>query len=164
MRVWAGALTEAACSVETYLPLHRPLDDDDDDVLHDRCDVWRISARLCPAITSGRSWVGMFAERSVPTPPAACCASPLAPPFLSRLLPLRACISLPSVCPSLPLFCARRAPAKTMRNAEISNISRGPRSMCDLKNLIGAPPRANRCRELPRGRRVFVWWLVLIRD
>jgi hypothetical protein len=33
MRVWAGALTEAACSVETYLPLHRHLDDDG--VLHD---------------------------------------------------------------------------------------------------------------------------------
>src|SRR5215208_5707181 len=30
-------------------------------------------------------------------------------------------------------------------------ISRGPRSMCDLKNLIGAPLRANRCREMPRG-------------
>src|SRR5215212_8396939 len=28
--------------------------------------------------------------------------------------------------------------------------------MCDLKNLIGAPLRANRCRELPRGRRVIV--------
>jgi len=28
--------------------------------------------------------------------------------------------------------------------------------VCDLNNLIGAPLRANRCREMPRGRRVFV--------
>jgi hypothetical protein len=72
MRVWAGALTDAACSVETYLPLHRPLDDDDG-VLHDRCDVWRISARLSPpgARGSGCSRRG----RSL-YPPAACCATP----------------------------------------------------------------------------------------
>ena len=100
-------------------------------------------ADLCPAISSGRSWVGMFAERSVSTPPAACCATPPSAPF-SRLLPLRACISLLSVCPSLSLFCARRAPAKMMRNAEIS------------KNLKGTPLCANRCREMPRGRRVFL--------
>jgi hypothetical protein len=63
MRVPAGALTEAACSVEAYLPLHRPLDDG---VLHDRCDVWRISARLSPP--GARSWFGMFVERSVSLP------------------------------------------------------------------------------------------------
>jgi hypothetical protein len=57
---------------------------------------------------------------------------PLAP--FSRLLPLRACIPLPSVCPSLLLFCARRAPAKILRNTEIS------------KNLSKAPLRANCCR------------------
>jgi hypothetical protein len=28
--------------------------------------------------------------------------------------------------------------------------------MCNLKNLIWAPLRANRCREMPRGRRVIV--------
>jgi hypothetical protein len=118
MRVWAGALTEAACSVETYLPLHRHLDDDDG-VLHDRCDVWRISLpgyHLRALVRgSGCSWRG----RSL-YPPAACCATPLERPFLSRLVPLRACISLLSVCPSLPLLCARHAPAKMLRNAEIS--------------------------------------------
>jgi hypothetical protein len=111
-------------------------------------------ADLCPAISSGRSWVGMFAERSVSTPPAACCATPPSAPF-SRLLPLRACISLLSVCPSLSLFCAWRAPAKMMRNAEISKNLKGTPLCAISKNLSGAPLRANRCREMPRGRRVF---------
>jgi hypothetical protein len=78
MRVWAGALTEAACSVEAYLPLHRPLDDDG--VLHDRCDVWRISlpGYLLRTLVrgSGCSWRG----RSL-YPPAASCATPLERPL-----------------------------------------------------------------------------------
>jgi hypothetical protein len=73
-----------------------------------------------------RGEVGPYpARRVLRDPPSA--------PF-SRLLPLRACISLLSVCPSLSLFCARRAPAKMLRNAEIS------------KNLSKAPLRANCCR------------------
>jgi hypothetical protein len=82
-----------------------------------------------------------YRRRSVSLPRPPCRATPLCP--FSRLLLLRACISLPSVCSSLP-FCARCAPAKMMRNDEISRIS------------VGAPLRANRCRELLRGRRVFV--------
>jgi hypothetical protein len=109
-------------------------------------------ADLCPAIFSGRSWVGMFAERSVSTLPTACCATPPSAPF-SRLLPLRACISLLSVCPSLSLFCARRAPAKMLRNAEIS------------KNLRAGPRYVQTAAEKCRGVAAFfcVWCLVPIR-
>ena len=73
-----------------------------------------------------RGEVGLYpARRVLRDPPSA--------PF-PRLLPRRACISLLSVCPSLPLFGERRAPAKILRNAEIS------------KNLSRAPLRANCCR------------------
>src|SRR5215212_8000684 len=153
MRVPAGALKEAACSVDLAFPPSASR------------RRWRVArsvrcvADLCPALPGYhlRALVGRDVRGEVgPYPTRRVLRDPLAPPFLSRLLPLRACISLPSVCPSLPLFCARRAPAKMLRNAEISPISRGPRSMCNLKKLIGAPPRANRCREMPRGRRVFV--------
>jgi hypothetical protein len=67
-----------------------------------------------------RGEVGLYpARRVLRDPPSV--------PF-SRLLPLRACISLLSVCSSLSLFCARRAPAKILRNAEISkNLRAGPR-------------------------------------
>src|SRR5215210_8999258 len=58
---------------------------------------------LLPALVGRdvRGEVGLY--------PAACCATPPSAPF-SRLLLLRACLSLLSVCPSLSLFCARRAP------------------------------------------------------
>src|SRR5215207_10477735 len=74
--------------------------------------------------------------------------------------PFRACcpggrVSLLSVCPSLSLFCARRAPAKMLRNTEISKNLKGTPLCAISKNLSGAPLRANRCREMPRGRRVF---------
>src|SRR5215213_8818095 len=66
-----------------------------------------------------RGEVGLYrARRVLRDPPSA--------PF-SCLLPRRACIPLPSVCPSLLLFCARRAPAKILRNTEISKISARPR-------------------------------------
>src|SRR5215212_7894064 len=84
MRVWAGALTEAACSGETYLPLHRPLDDDDD-VLHDRCDVWRISLpgyllRALVVWDVRDEEVGLY-------PPAACWATPLERPLFALAAP-----------------------------------------------------------------------------
>jgi hypothetical protein len=98
---------------------------------------------LCPAISSGRSWVGMFAERSVPTPPAACCATLPSAPY-SRLLPLRACISLPSVCPSLPFLraaCPRQNAEKCREMLRSQKISAGP-TTCELL--------------LRRSRRIFV--------
>src|SRR5215212_5554306 len=88
MRVPAGALTEAACSVDLSAPpsASRPR--------------WRVA-------------------RSVR------CVADLSAGYLLRARPLFALaapegvyLSLLSVCPSLPLFCARRAPAKMMRNAE----------------------------------------------
>ena len=92
MRVWAGALTEAACSVETYLPLHRPLDDDDD-VLHDRCDVWRISLpgyllRALVVWDVRDEEVGLY-------PPATCCATPLERPLFALGAPEGVYLSLP---------------------------------------------------------------------
>jgi hypothetical protein len=112
MRVWAGALTEAACSVEAYLPLHRPLDDDDDGVLHDRCDVWWISlpGYLLRTLVrgSGCSWRG----RSL-YPPAACCAPPLERPLSFALAaPEGVYLSLLSVCPSLPSSARGMLPPK----------------------------------------------------
>src|SRR5215211_3514036 len=43
-----------------------------------------------------------------------------------------------------------------MRNAEISKNLKGTPLCAISKNLSGAPLRANRCREMPRGRRVFL--------
>jgi hypothetical protein len=152
MRVPAGALKEAACSVDLAFPPSASR------------RRWRVArsvrcvADLCPALPGYHLralvvWdvrgeeVGLSTRRPrAGRPPSA--------PF-SRLLPPRACISLPSVCPSLPLFCARRAPAKMLRNAEISNISRGPQSMCNLKNLIG-PRHAQTAAEKCRGVGAFV--------
>jgi hypothetical protein len=162
MRVPAGALTEAACSVDLAFPPSASR------------RRWRVArsvrcvADLCPALPGYhlRALVGRDVRGEVgPYPARRVLGDPPSAPFSFALAaPEGVYLSAVGVPISTPLLCARRAPAKTMRNAEISNISRGPRSMCDLKNLIGAPPRANRCRELPRGRRVFVWWLVLIRD
>jgi hypothetical protein len=50
-----------------------------------------------------------------------------------------------------------------MRNAEISKKIKGTPLCAISKNLSGAPLLANRCREMPRGRRAFVWCLVPIR-
>jgi hypothetical protein len=120
----------------------------------------RCVADLCPALPGYhlRALVGRDVRGEVgPYPARRVLGDPPSAPFSFALAaPEGVYLSAVGVPISTPLLCARRAPAKTMRNAEISNISRGPRSMCDLKNLIGAPPRANRCRELPRGRRVFV--------
>ena len=107
---------------------------------HDRCDAWRISlpGYLLRALVGRdvRAEVGLYpARRVLRDPPSALFV--LAAPegvYLSA-------IGMPM---SLPLLCARRAPAKMLRNAEIS------------KNLRVSPLRANRCREMPRGRRVIV--------
>jgi hypothetical protein len=69
-------------------------------VSHDRSDV----ADLCPAISSGRSWVGMFAERSVSTPPAACCATPLERPLFALAAPEGVYLSAIGMLISLPLL------------------------------------------------------------
>ena len=118
MRGPAGALTEAACSVEAYLPLHRPLDDDDGVFCTRsvRC-VADLSARLSSPVA--RSWVGMFVERSVSLPARRVLGDPPRARPLSFALaaPEGVYLSLLSVCPSLPLLCARHAPAKMLRNA-----------------------------------------------
>jgi hypothetical protein len=145
MRVRAGALTEAACSVDLAFPPSASR------------RRWRVArsvrcvADLYPALPGYhlralvgrdvRGEVGPYPARRVLRDP------PRAPPFLSRLLPLRACISLPSVCPSLPLFCARRAPAKMPKNAEISKNLRGNPALCAISKSQRGP--ATR-KPLPR--------------
>src|SRR5215217_6899634 len=99
---------------------------------------WRVArSERCGGSLPGyllRALVGRDVRGEVgPYPARRVLCDPPSAPF-SRLLPLRACISLLSVCPSLSLFCARYAPAKILRNTEIS------------KNLSKAPLRANCCR------------------
>src|SRR5215207_9620865 len=82
---------------------------------------WRVArSERCGGSLPGyllRALVGRDVRGEVGLYPARCVLrDPLAP--FSRLLPLRACIPLPSACPSLLLFCARHAPAKMLRNAE----------------------------------------------
>ena len=154
MRVPAGALTEAACSVEAYLPLHRPLDDDDGVF----CTIRAMcGGSLCPAISSGcSSWVGMSAERSVSLPARRVLGDPPRARPLSFALgaPEGVYLSLLSVCPSLPLFCARRAPAKMMRNAEKCRDlekSQGGPALCAISTISSGPRYVQTAAENCRG-------------
>src|SRR5215217_2779735 len=153
MRVPVGALTEAACSLCSLSSALAP----PPSASRRR---WRVArSERCGGSLPGyllRALVGWDVRGEVSLYPARRVLRdpPPSAPF-SGLLPLRACISLLSVCPSLFLFCARHAPAKMLRNAEISKNLKGTPLFVQSQNLSGAPLRANRCREMPRGRRVF---------
>ena len=107
-------------------------------------DVWRISlpGYLLRALVvwDVRGEVGLY--------PAACWATPLERPLSFALAaPEGVYLSAIGIPISLPLCCARRAPAKMMRNAEISkNLRVTPLYVRSQKSQRGPAT----CKPLPR--------------
>ena len=95
-----------------------------------------------------RGEVGLYpARRVLRDPPRA--------PFFALAAPEEGVYLSAVGVPISPPLLRAACPAKTLRNAEISNISRGPQSMCNLKNLIG-PRHAQTAAEECRGVGAFL--------
>src|SRR5215212_11580787 len=123
----------------------------------DPCDVWRISLPGCLLRSlvrgSGCSWRGRPLY-----PPAACWATPLErAPFLSRLLPLRACISLcyryahlsPS---SLRAACPRQNDEKCLDLKK----PQGDPALCAISKTSSGPRYVQTAAENCRGVGAFL--------
>jgi hypothetical protein len=126
----AGALTEAACSVDLAPPPSASR------------GRWRVArSERCGGSLPGyllRALVGrdVRGEAGLYPPPRAG-RPPLAPLF-ALAAPEGVYLSLLTVCPSLPLFCARRAPAKMMRSQKIPSGPRYVQTSAEYCRGLGA--------------------------